>query len=352
MISYVKGNMLASSAEALVNTVNTEGVMGKGIALQFKNKFPSNFREYEAACKSGWLQPGKLLVVKDGTLENEKLIINFPTKTKWYLKSRYEYIESGLEALVAEIRSRGIKSIAIPPLGCGHGGLKWEKVKPIMEKHLAGLEETEIIIYEPGDEVKAILKKEESKKDVELTTAKAMVLYSLYYYESLGEESSLFVANKLAYFLKRLGEPSLKRLKFEASHYGPYSVQLGHMMHALTGRYLRGLEQMDAKPFEMLELNYDTFEEVRNYVHKVLSAEERQRIKNLVTLIDGFQTSLSLETLATVDFVKHEYKAKTQSEVIDKIHNWSDRKRKLMTDKYISIAYNQLDEYSGRLEMG
>lgn len=351
MIRYVKGNMLSSPAEALVNTVNTEGVMGKGIALQFKNKFPSNFIEYTAACKNGWLQPGRLLIVKDGTLEDEKLIINFPTKTKWYLKSKYEYIESGLKTLVEEVRNRNIKSIAIPPLGCGHGGLKWEKVKPMMEQYLSALENVDISIYEPNDEVKEIVKQEEPKKDVELTTAKAMVLYSLYYYESLGEESSLFVANKLAYFLQRLGEPSLKRLKFEASHYGPYSVQLGHMMHALNGKYLHGLEQMDAKPFEMLDLNYNSFEEVRKFVHQQLNAEEIQRIKNLISLIDGFQTSLSLETLATVDFVKHTYKAKTKSEVIQKIHTWSERKKTLMTDKFILIAYQQLDDYSSRLEI-
>lgn len=352
MINYIKGNMLLSPAEALVNTVNTDGVMGKGIALQFKNIFLSNFVEYANACKNGWLQPGKLLVVRDRTMESEKIIINFPTKTKWFQKSKYEYIEEGLKALVIEIEANEIKSIAIPPLGCGHGGLKWEKVKPMMETFLLPLKDVDISIYEPDEAVKAILKNQEVKKDLELTPAKAMVLYALYYYESLGEESSLFVANKLTYFLKRLGETSLSRLKFEASHYGPYSVQLGHMLHALNGKYLRGLEQMDAKAFEVLDLNYETFAEVRSYVHKQLKPDQKQHLKNLVALTDGFQSSLSLETLATVDFLRHQFNAKTEAEVIEKIHQWSERKRRLMSDKYISIAYKQLEDYSNRLNIG
>src|SRR5690554_4295904 len=135
-MKYIKGNLLDANAQALVNTVNTVGVMGKGIALQFKENFPNNHKEYVAACKKKELQPGKLLVVKEITLDGEKIIINFPTKTEWYLKSKYEYIEKGLEGLVKVITEYNIESIAIPPLGCGNGGLKWEKVKSMMEEHL------------------------------------------------------------------------------------------------------------------------------------------------------------------------------------------------------------------------
>jgi O-acetyl-ADP-ribose deacetylase (regulator of RNase III) len=130
MIQFLKGNLLDSKAKALVNTVNTVGVMGKGIALQFKEAFPINNKKYIEACKEGLLFPGKLLAVKDhNALLGEKLIINFPTKKHWRHPSKYEYIEEGLKALVTLIKEQHISSIAIPPLGCGNGGLDWAMVR-------------------------------------------------------------------------------------------------------------------------------------------------------------------------------------------------------------------------------
>ncbi len=134
----------------------------------------------------------------------------------------------------------------------------------------------------------------------------------MFYYESMGENSSLFVANKLAYFLQRLGEKSLNKLKFTASHYGPYSVQVGHLLNNVNGKYLKGLEQMNAKAFEPLELQYDKIKEVSDYVRKELSSEQRTRLSNLVKLIDGFQSALALEILASVDFVKKENRILTR----------------------------------------
>lgn len=128
MIKYVKGNLLESEAECLVNTVNCEGVMGKGIAYQFKLKFPENNRDYIKACKSGALVIGKLHYWK----EDGKVIINFPTKDTWRKKSEIEFIEKGLNELVLLIPKLGIKSIAIPPLGCGNGGLQWGEVKKLI----------------------------------------------------------------------------------------------------------------------------------------------------------------------------------------------------------------------------
>lgn len=349
-MNFVKGNLLEANVQALVNTVNTVGVMGKGIALQFKEMFPNNFKIYQAACKAKTLETGKLLVVKEQTLNGEKIIINFPTKTEWFQKSRYEFIESGLTALVDVIREYNIKSIAIPPLGCGNGGLKWEKIKPLMEKYLGDLKGTEVLIYEPNEEVKQILKQQEANKDVKLTPARAMLLYSLFYYESLGENSSLFVANKLAYFLQRLGETSLSKLKFEASHYGPYSVQVAHLVHALNGKYIKGLEQMSAKAFEPLELQYDKADEVSHYIKKELQPEQIKRIKNLIKLVNGFQSALSLEVLATVDFVRGKQQRVTVPEVINTIHSWSTRKKDLFDDKHILKAYNHLEGYNNNVE--
>lgn len=345
-MEYIKGNLLSANTQALVNTVNTVGVMGKGIALQFKEAFPFNFKIYAAACKKKELQPGKLLVVKEPTLEGEKLIINFPTKTEWFLKSKYEYVEEGLKELARVIEEYNIKSIAIPPLGCGHGGLKWDKVKTLIEKYLSHLQEVEIQVYEPNEAVKELLKKQELKKVVKLTPARAMLLYALFYYETLGETTSLFVANKLAYFLKRLGETSLNKLNFGRSHYGPYSVGVEHVMHALNGKYLKGLEQMNAKAFDVLELNYSAFSEIKNYIDRELTPEHKQRLDNLIQLIDGFESAFSLEILATVDFVKNENHNKiVEEDIIQAIHNWSERKRSLFKAKYIQIAANHLENY-------
>ena len=130
MIQYIKGDLLSSDAQALVNTVNTVGVMGKGIALQFKERFPNNLNRYLSACKRNELYSGKLLVVEETTMTGEKkLIINFPTKKDWKHKSKNEYIEEGLKDLVAILRERNIQSIAIPPLGCGNDGLDWVEVR-------------------------------------------------------------------------------------------------------------------------------------------------------------------------------------------------------------------------------
>ncbi|MEB0261659.1 MULTISPECIES: macro domain-containing protein [unclassified Mucilaginibacter] len=345
-MKYLKGNLLTANTQALVNTVNTVGVMGKGIALQFKDRFAENFRIYAAACKRKDFIIGDLLVVKENTIDGEKIIINFPTKTEWFRKSQYEYIEKGLQKLAEVIKEYQIKSIAIPPLGCGNGGLKWDKVKPMIEKHLGHLTNVDIQVYEPNEAVKELLKKQDYSKDVKLTPARAMLLYAMYYYDSLGENTSLFVANKLAYFLQRLGETSFNKLKFQAHHYGPYSVGVEHVLHSLNGKYLKGLEQMSAKAFEPLELQYEKLQEVRDYIKNEFTADQKGRLTNLVKLINGFESTLSLEILATVDFVKKENPGIDNDNIVKKIHAWSDRKRKLFQMKYIDIATQHLDEYS------
>jgi O-acetyl-ADP-ribose deacetylase (regulator of RNase III) len=349
-MKYKKGNLLEDKAQALVNTVNTVGVMGKGIALQFKEAFPNNFKVYAAACKQKELQPGKLLVFKEQTLQGEKIIINFPTKTEWFKKSEYEYIEEGLKELVKVVVDYSIKSIAIPPLGCGNGGLNWEKVKAMMERHLSTLIDVEVNIYEPNKEISKILKKQPGSGKANLTPARAMLLYSMFHYEALGESSSLFVANKLAWFLQRLGENL--RLKFEASHYGPYCVQVGHVLHALNGKYLKGLEQMNVKAFDPIELNYNTYEEIKRYVHEELKPEQFQRLNNLLTLIDGFQSAFALEVLATVDYVKKEKSTDDETSIIKEVQNWSGRKRNLFREDHIRIAIEHLRNYNRQINFG
>ena len=150
MIRFARGNLLEAPVEALVNAVNCVGAMGKGIALQFKQAFPANFRAYEAACSANAVFPGRMLVHDRGMLIQPRYIINFPTKRHWREKSRIDDVETGLVALVEEVRGRGIRSIAIPALGCGLGGLAWDEVRPRIEAAFNSLPDVDVHLYVPA----------------------------------------------------------------------------------------------------------------------------------------------------------------------------------------------------------
>lgn len=348
MIECIKGNLLESKADALVNTVNTVGVMGKGIALQFKNKYPYNYKVYRDACKKGTFKTGEVLVVQEADLLGQKFIVNFPTKAHWKGASKYEYIASGLKALKQAMKDYNIASIAIPPLGCGNGGLEWNKVKNMIEEELKDVE-AEIFLYGPNEQIKTILQKENTQKKVELSPARAMLMYLLFNYESVGEQSSLFVANKLAYFLQRKGEKL--RLNFEAYHYGPYAVQLNHVLLHLNGVYLRGMEQNVAKPFEPLFLNYEKKNEIAEYLDKTLSSEQKQRLEDVKKLLSRFESTHALELLATVDYIIHQYKTEATEEIMAIIKSWSKRKSNLFEPKHVAIAINHLKDNASDLSV-
>ena len=339
--------MLEADTEALVNTVNTVGVMGKGIAIQFKERFPMNFKIYANACKKGDMQVGKMLVVKENTLDGEKLIINFPTKKEWFRMSQYSYIEDGLKDLVNVIEEYNIKSIAIPPLGCGNGGLKWEKVKPLMDKYLSKLNNVIIQIYEPNEAVKELLQKEVLKKEVVLTVPRAMLLYALFKYEKLGEVATIFSANKLAYFLQKSGEPM--RLQFVPYKYGPYAQAIEKVLYALNGKYLTGMEQLKARAFEPLQLNYSTLDEVEKFVNINLSEDQKQRLERVFIIIDGFETTLSMEILSSAHYLISENPMMTEDELFEKIQDWNEREKNLVTKEYINIAMEHLRNYGNKL---
>lgn len=344
MITYTTGNLLEADTEALVNTVNTVGVMGKGIALQFKETFPHNFKVYKQACKDGSLTVGTLLIVKECLLQGDKIIINFPTKKDWKQRSAYEYIESGLQALVKELNKGTIKSLSIPPLGCGNGGLDWAKVKPMMEQYLTDIP-VDIHIYEPNEAIKSQLQKAESvQKQPQLTAKRAMLLYALYCYDlSMGENPNLFVANKLAYFLQRLGEPL--RLNFQKGFYGPYSPQVGHVLYPFNGHYLKGMEQFETQPFEPLFLNYAAYPSLKQYIQETLSLEQQTHLKSLQELMRGFESFLALEVLATVDFIRKDNPSFSVSELLKAIAEWSPRKARDMKEIYVVKALERLKIY-------
>jgi uncharacterized protein YwgA len=196
-----------------------------------------------------------------------------------------------------------------------------------------------------------LLKSEMDSNPSKLTPARAMLLYALFYYETLGEYSNLFVANKLAYFFKRLGVSDFQKLNFKGHFYGPYSEQVIPILHNLNGVYLKGLEQMNVKPFETIELLYEQKEAISKYIRKEITAEKRQQLKNLIGLVEGFQSPHALEILASVDYLLKENPNATLEEVTNAIQSWNRRKKELFKPQQIKVVYEHLKNYQTTLEL-
>ena len=344
MIQYIEGDLLESKAEALVNTVNTVGVMGKGIALQFKNRFPSNYKRYAQACKEKQVKAGSLFILEDTSLlGGKKKIINFPTKTDWRKPSEYSYIENGLIELSKYIRENSIKSIAIPPLGTGNGGLDWNKVKALIEKYLSELE-CDIQIYLPNVLIKEVLKKER----VKLTPARAMLLSVLFELVRNGEFVSEFAAEKVAYFLQRFGAKDYFKLEFQPNFYGPYSGKVKHVLYYMNGSYISGYSAKDKKPFEELGLMFDAEKEVTEYLDIQENAGCKETVQKTKAFLSGFYSAFALELLSSIDFIMKENNVNSVEEITKHLEKWSDRKKTLFTNpNYISLAVNNLNKHLG-----
>jgi O-acetyl-ADP-ribose deacetylase (regulator of RNase III) len=339
VITYKKGNLLDAPVEALVNTVNTMGVMGKGIALQMRDAFPENTKAYVRATKEEKLKAGSILVVPVNSLTNVRFIINFATKANWRFPSRLSWIDSGLKELREWIESSGVRSIAVPPLGCGQGGLNWEDVRQLIEGHLGDLS-LEILVYEPSPEVKAVLMKQEKPSAAKLTEPRAMLLSLLYQYRLMGENITEFAAEKLSYFLQRAGETQLK-LEFKHGVYGPYSGKVRHVLYALNGYYIKGFEQKDMKPFEPLQLVHERRTEVETFVQKILSPTEQKRLNKVAELIAGFETPFGMELLASVDMIRHNQGINDPQQIYQAL--WTARKQEMFSLQHIKIAIEKLN---------
>jgi len=337
LMKFLKGDLFESNADALVNTVNTVGVMGKGVAFQFKKLFPHNYNIYKKRCESKDFQIGDLLLVEDeNILTGKKLIINFPTKKHWRHPSKYEYIQIGLEKLKTVIIERNIKSIAIPPLGSGNGGLKWDRVKEMMIKALDNLN-TEIYIYEPNKKIRKALLKEK----VKLTPARAMLMYMLFQLVRNGEFVSEFACEKLCYFLQRFGAKGYFKLQYSKRYYGPYSGTVRHLMSTLNGSYLAGYDSKDTKPFEYVDILQDGEKLILDYIKN--KDELKKIVDETSDFLDGFYSYFGLELLSSIDFILQTNKATELNQVVENLNSWNTRKKELFADDYrIEVAYNHL----------
>lgn len=325
--------------DAIVNTVNCVGVMGKGIALQFKNKWPANFAAYKAACDLGQVQPGRMFVFDSGGLVKPHYIINFPTKKDWRGKSKIEYIRDGLVDLIAQVRRLNIRSIAIPPLGCGNGGLNWTDVRPLIEAAFSQLPDVVAHLFSP-DGAPDPKTMEVRTSRPKMTEGRAAILKVLDTYRSLGYGLSRIEVQKLAYFLQEAGEHL--RLSFVQHQYGPYSDELRHALQRMEGHFIRGLG--DGVVEAEIEPDPGALADAEAFVVAHGNTGLDARVQRVGELIEGFQSPYGMELLATVHWVGMYGKADSLAAALSQVQNWNDRKRRLMKKEHVEAAWDRLHD--------
>ena len=357
MITFTQGNLLEARAEALVNTVNTVGVMGKGIALMFKERFDENFRRYAAACKAKEVQTGKMFVTPVHELDGPRWIVNFPTKQHWRAPSRMEWVVEGLQDLRRFLAEQQVKSIAIPPLGAGNGGLEWADVREQIERALGDLD-IDILVFEPTKQYQNVAKRTGVEQ---LTPARALIAELVRRYWVMGMECSLLEIQKLAWFLER----SIERhnpgnnplnLQFAPHKYGPYANRLNHLLNNLDGSYLHSEKRIsDADPLDVI-----WFDDARKaFLHTYLKTEAKaytQALESTAALIDGFESPFGMELLATVDWLlARENVMPNVSALRAGLRRWrggpdaAARKDRLFDDRALGIALERLTQPAAAL---
>lgn len=338
MIEYKTGDILREDAEAIISTVNCVGVMGRGIALQFKNAFPQNFKAYAVACKNEEVQPGRMFVFETGQLTNPRYIINFPTKRHWRGKSRMEDIETGLNDLVEVIHQYNIRSVAIPPLGSGLGGLDWSEVRPRIEEAMQPLSDVRVIIYEPKG-APATEKMAHNREVPTMTAGRAALveLMSRYLGGLLDPAVTLLEVHKLMYFMQEAGEPL--RLKYQKASYGPYAENLRHVLHAIEGHLVAGYADGGDAPDKQLKLVPGAVEDAAAFLQQ--HPETRARFDKVAALVEGFESPFGLELLSTVHWIMKNESVKSVDDVINHTYAWNERKRQF-TPRQIALAMDVL----------
>ena len=337
MISIQTGNLLDAKAEALVNTVNTAGVMGKGVALQFKRRYPENYRAYVAACKAGEVIIGQMFVTQlPADLKGgPRYVINFPTKRHWRGSSRLSYIESGLIDLLRVTQEYGIQSVAVPALGCGNGGLDWGTVHGRIEAAFSALPQLEVLLYPPQAEPETALKSAGQSRAPKLTLGSAAMLRVFHEYLLPDYTLGRTEAQKLMYFLQAAGADL--KLRFTKGEFGPYDPNIQHMLERLEGHYTTGLGA-GGQPSQLQLLP-----SALPAAQAVLGATDLEvPLERVALLIEGFETPASLELLATVHWVWRHEDARDCASALARIAQWNERKQRVMTPERVELAWHHL----------
>lgn len=344
MLQFTTGDILTAEAEALVNTVNCVGVMGRGIALQFRKAFPDNFPDYERACGEGALRPGVMLVHDRGTFTNPRYIINFPTKRHWKGKSRIEDIELGLTALVAEVRRRGIRSIAIPPLGCGLGGLDWSAVRPLVVSAFAPVTEVNVLVYEPAGAPEAdVMVATVEVPTMTIGRAALIALMRRYLSAVMDPFITLLEIHKLMYFMQETGERL--KLTYKAAPYGPYAENLRHVLNRIERHYISGYADGNDDPEKQIEILSGAHEQAEQMLAE--HPESLARCERVANLIQGFETPYGMELLSTVHWVATRQGGDTAEKAVVFVHQWSPRKQDLFSADQVKRAWRALESRGG-----
>jgi O-acetyl-ADP-ribose deacetylase (regulator of RNase III) len=339
VVEYKTGDILNTNVEAMVNTVNCVGIMGRGIALQFKEAYPANYKAYKHACDGKKVQPGHMFIYETGLLTNPIFIINFPTKRHWRGKSRIEDIKTGLQDLKSVIQSRSIQSIAIPPLGSGLGGLNWGEVRDQIEMTLGGLKGVRIEVFEPnGTPISA---KFQSKEVPTMTSGRAALVVLMHRYLGglMDPFISLLEIHKLMYFMQEAGQPL--RLKYTKAPYGPYAENLRHVLKVVEGHLVSGYRDGEDAPEKQLELVPGAVEDAESFLED--DNETRIRFDRVAKLVEGFETPFGLELLSTVHWVVTREGASSAKEAVERTYSWNERKKRF-SPSHIHLAFKVLKQ--------
>ncbi len=346
MIIVSHGNLLTADAEALINTVNTVGVMGKGIALQFKRAYPANYAAYRAACEADRVKLGEMFVFDSGRLGPRRYVINFPTKGHWRATSKLDDIRTGLTDLVRVVRERNINSVAVPALGCGNGGLDWAEIRPTIERAFAGLPDMRVLLFPPEGAPNPADMPVATEKPP-LTPGRATLLRAIERYleqaralEPRDGVTTLEI-QKIAYLLQTLGEPL--RLSFSRGRYGPYAEGLNRVLDRLEGHYLVGYGDRSTKVEELHPISLTPGATKAVSAWFAAHGSESDSLNELARLVAGFETPYSVELLTTVHYAAMLPPITDDpDELIERVQSWNGRKARLFTPTHIRLAYERL----------
>lgn len=328
MINYTSGDILKSESQALVNTVNCEGYMGKGIAYQFRLKYPGNNKAYEAACRTGSFKPGNLLTFE----EDGKIIINFPTKNKWRKKSEYEFIENGLIRLAQWIRNTKTASVSIPPLGCGNGGLDWREVKKLMLQYLGPVSNAcDILIYEPFRQTNIVAHLSSSESPPTINTSHLLLMYlkvNLKKFNKLRIQKAAYLINVYSghdYFT------------FEKHHFSPHA----HFIDILSREIKEYQDFYNVTTVHAIETAF------RNVISKSTSINLSNYlpfVEKVSEVVNSFESDLELELFTTLLFLIQKHREVSLEEIVDEVHNWNEHKRTSFRKESIEATLSLLEK--------